>query len=874
MLAPLQASASMTQLPPSPDVKSNSNTPGAPLMPEFSLDGTTRGGPPVPPVIRRLRSVAKYEAFFPKALACSSTLSSYDERGVSTTSSTSSSTLKNNDTGPSCLGAVAGPQGVALFRLSRPHVPLLILSHATNAASPNSISSLSFEPKDPSISKTVTNSLYLAATRGSGVLVWDASGHSPNPLVGRVGMDQALPTATNGISFATELEDSRLTSMCWMSFSASTSPLLATTTASAICLWDLRTPSSNFKPNTRFVTTRKTTGTAALSPLVQVACSHDSEECATIDTAGIVQIYDVRMNDRARGQGGNPLSTFSAHETAGVGISYFGTKSTSPDNDSNSSQSRWLTWGLDAPLSSAVVKIWTKNQKSSTVVAPTSNALIGTDESSWDPNARPPRPNMGSTQQDDYTLTAQCVRPNLACARVCLAPVQNKFMAIGHISNQPEVSSGSSTPESGNGWWAELYSLSEDADETASEVESLSIRTFGLEKVAGFQGGEATNAGDKRALVSVLGSRTKLGSLQAAELSLTNSVRDPGVDESTMDVELLLCCLSDTGVVSTHVSSYKSQNGFKSSHYFCTANSCAFSPKVVPEAIPKTVPFRSLETSALEAPKRSMTLRNNLLRTAFPSSNQARVYPEDREGTSLSDAANFWGVARTGTDPAAVLHRVEERRQALEARSSSPQNADVDDPMIPTLRRGAPEAGMMLFDMDVPVAYGSVTAGNTSNLQIGITDISTGAVVSTNSMGGVVEEGETVTADPLQKTSIMESIETERVPCPRLCGAVFGKGNGGLIIFHNGEVKKMWNWYQRTDSMRNPAGKGDSNSMEPESLRRVHNATGSGSTHPLSTQEEPSQSASKNGPRNLKELVSMVAAAKEVSRPFVPRWQR
>jgi len=550
-MAPLQASASMTQLPPSPDL--NSRTPGTPLMLDFSLDGATRGvGTTGTPIIRRLRSVAKYDAFFPRALACSGTLASHDERGASI----SSSVLKNSGMGPSCLGAVAGPQGVALFRLSRPHVPLLILSHA-NTASPNSISSLSFEPKEPSLSKTVTNSLYLAATRGSGVLVWDASGHSPNPLVGRVGMDQALPSASSS-PVTMELEDSRLTSMCWMSSPSSKSPLLATTTASTICLWDLRTPSSNFKPTTKFGTTRKGSGPTTPAPLVQVACSHDSEECATIDAAGIVQIYDVRMNDRVRSMGGNPLSTFAAHETAGVGIAYFGTKSVSPDNDSNPSQSRWLTWGLDEPLSSAVIKIWTKNQGSTGPTAPTLAPAPSMDATLWDPttsasHVRRPRPSTTSTR-DDYTLTAQCVRPNLACARVCLAPVQNKFMAIGHLANTSESSSASFPQENANGWWAELYSLSEDADETATQVEALSIRTFGLEKMAGFKGGDATGAADKRALVSVLGSRTKLGSLQAAELSLASSPRDKGGDDNTPEVELLLCCLSDTGVVSTHVS--------------------------------------------------------------------------------------------------------------------------------------------------------------------------------------------------------------------------------------------------------------------------------------------------------------------------------
>jgi hypothetical protein len=570
LAAEQSSAASMTKLPPSPDLQSSS-APGVPPIPEFSLDGTTPR--PVAPPIRRLRSVARYQAFFPKALACSSVLSSYDDRGNS-----SSSWKNSNDMAvPSCLGAVAGPQGVALFRLSRPHVPLLILSHATNAASSlTSISSLAFEPKDSFItsrqaviSTSTNNSLYLAATRGSGVLVWDASGHSPNPLVGRVGLEQAFASAV-------EIEDSRLTSMCWKTSSTRSTnshPLLATTSASTICLWDLRTP--YFKPTTQFSTTRKTTGppTTVMAPLVQVACARDSEEIATIDSAGIVQIYDVRKNDRLRaGTSGTTsnsaaLSTFAAHETAGVGISYFGTtkSSSSPDDHNRGSQSRWLTWGLDEPMSSAVVKIWSKRRHSPTGGGTTTTTTSPNKEE--DPVShllRPPRPGItgtssSSSNTQDYALTAQCVRPNLACARVCIPPINDKFLAVGHLT-MPTSATSSDQHNLVNGWWAELYSLSEETDDADNPIlnNALSIRSFGLEKVAGFQGGNATNTVDKKTLMSVLGSRTELGGLQAAELSLTGIARDTskgGEDENKDDdLELLLCCLSDTGVVSTHVS--------------------------------------------------------------------------------------------------------------------------------------------------------------------------------------------------------------------------------------------------------------------------------------------------------------------------------
>ncbi len=288
----------------------------------------------------------------------------------------------------------------------------------------------------------------------------------------------------------------------------------------------------------------------------------------------------------------------------------------------------------------------------------------------------------------------------------------------------------------------------------------------------------------------------------------------------------------------------------------------------MPEALPKSHSPRTQEPIGKESPTKSIALRDNLIRTAFPPMNETRVYPEDREGNSLTDAASFWGTSRTGVDSSLLFNRGEERRLALrDASVPSPQKADGVESV--TNRRVGVEGSVMPFDMDVPVAYGSVTVGNTSSLQIGMTDIATGAIVSTTSMGGIVEEGNPMSGEPLQKISIMQSIETERVPCPRLCGAVFGRGNGGLVIFHNGEVKKMWNWYQRTDSLRhsNPMGKNGSIISEQEGLRRVHNATGTGTTHPLSTEEDDTakpQTNAKLGPRTLKELIGMMAAAKEV----------
>jgi hypothetical protein len=264
----------------------------------------------------------------------------------------------------------------------------------------------------------------------------------------------------------------------------------------------------------------------------------------------------------------------------------------------------------------------------------------------------------------------------------------------------------------------------------------------------------------------------------------------------------------------------------------------------IPEALPKTT---NPEGAGTETPTNAPNVKGKPLRTAFSLSNNARIYPEDREGTSLVDAASFWGMSRTGTE-ATGLKRPEERRLTLDESASSPQKV-VENVNLPNPLSRRTEGGFMPFDMDVPVSYGAVTTGGVANLQIGITDMSTGALVSGTSTGGMTEEGGPVSSDPSKKPSTMETIDTERVPCPRLCGAVFGRGNGGLVIFHNGEVKKMWSWYQRTDNVKVPQLPAGLISSEHESMRQGHTSTPSGLT--------------KQGPRTLKELLSMVSAAKD-----------
>lgn len=865
-----ELSPAMMRLPPSPDMNALS---GHVLLPEFSLDDDTilhRGNlsknNPAGGIVNnsgyhhhhqnnvnqhqhqqhRLRSVAKYNAFHPQALACSN--------DILTTSYKDHLESSLDFGGPASLGAIAGPRGVALFRLSRPHIPLLIFSHATNYSSParnsrkslNSISSLAFQPANGNSSSTISNTLYLAAARGSGVLIWDASGHSPNPLLGRLLNDMTNDTTiVSSVGGRRDLE-TRITSMSWMPNSNNNSrryrPLLATTTASSLSMWDLRCnmTSGLFQPSLRFGSARNanvaaTSSSTPAAPLVQVACSSCSEECATIDVSGIVRTYDLRKTDGGgRSPVGYPLSVFMAHE-AGVGIDHI-TRSRD-----GGVESAWVTWGLETTMSSAMVKVW-GIPKSSVHHGDSSDPVPTVDdkEDYWfmgEESRKTLSTKDGghinhrlSTASSDYQVVAQYARSNMCCARVCAAPVKNSLVVVGYMDDKPgpfaNESSGKNT-----GWWAELMTLSPDSNAylelEGNKHSQKQVRDFGLKRIASFSGGAANTDVDKKSLTSVLGN-ANVGRLQAAELAFsslviphnaTGAMTEDGSkrkEEDEAGVELLLCCLSDTGVVTT---------------------------TAIPEALPTTQAGEDQRKDS--SPQRNLT-RSNIMRTAFSSStSQARVFPETKEGNSLIDVASMWGVsAKTTTD--LVMNQGDDNH-IEQSRSSSPLKVAVATEE--SLRNnGRRQEGFMPFDMDVPVhvAYSSVTAGNLNSIQLGMTEMTPLSAIINTSEGGIESK--------LKSASIVENIDTERVPCPRLCGAVFGSGNGRLTIFRNGEVKKMWNWYQRTDTIRLssiPGGQVDETLLSDTKI-----SNDPGKRH---------QIASSSGPRTMKDLVDMVSAAKEVS---------
>lgn len=507
--------ASQVRLPPSPELR------GISIPTNHHDEGNSR-----------LQSIARYESFHPQALACSPPLqeaTSYESgsdpnflpafgshaaRRRPTTNNTqhpSQSSHRTTTTNTS-LGAISGSDGVALFRISKPHVPLMILSHAatnsTTTGTSAAVTSLAFSPA------ASRSSLYLASARGSGVLVWDVSGHSLSPLQGRLGVEHSP-------------DSSAITSLTWTG-----ETWLAATTAASACLWDLRQkPAANsFRPSLRFgVASSPSSSTTMTTPYRQIACS-DRDECAILDAAGTMRIFDTRMTDRVTRMSTGCLYQFDACAHAGVGLSFLPLTSRS--------EHCWVTWGLDAPNADAVVKVWMSGGGGGAPDESSSRdgGAASTPDDYWYLDTSPDRPKShksfpSSKDSIGYRLVGQCTTRNLACARVCPAPVEDSIVTVGL-----------NPKESNAGWRADLWKLKfNELNDDGFFEESK------LERIVTFQGDSDTDT----SLRSIVGSNPRLRSLRASELAISSY---SGLSVESNECGLLLCCLTENGYVTTHVS--------------------------------------------------------------------------------------------------------------------------------------------------------------------------------------------------------------------------------------------------------------------------------------------------------------------------------
>lgn len=162
------------------------------------------------------------------------------------------------------------------------------------------------------------------------------------------------------------------------------------------------------------------------------------------------------------------------------------------------------------------------------------------------------------------------------------------------------------------------------------------------------------------------------------------------------------------------------------------------------------------------------------------------------------------------------------------------------------------------FDMDVPIAYGEAAPGPDTNA----VDNSAPSIVLLSN-----EEDDVELELVIQRNNLAGRMNRERVPCPRLCGGSFSPGVGGIVCFHNGEVRKMWSWYEQSDQKRriqSPAIKGGPSSLQysgaPDANVQSRASGGNLSVFTSGRQELPH--SRQECPRTLQDLEDMTDHAR------------
>jgi hypothetical protein len=599
------------------------------------------------PPPRMINRIANYETFHPHVMACSDPIrlhqpqpqpqpqqqqqqvmkytndSNYDiqeHHPNSINELTQSTSTKSAITAitTTSLGAIAGSNGIVLFRWDTPHRPILILNHTTNATnnacgassgtttntqlavettpSPmsssvssssshgGSITSLAFSPipkHTTSTSSASALSIYLASTRGSSILIWDVSGHNRQPLQGRLSMTPSIESNTTTTATTTSNNNttmaSIITSMAWMPLqdSLSTNQCIVAATSSMAAIWEIQFSKTSLT-TTYNDSTRTNTGTSVQRPYIRFAdlskYTHDTipyrqiavscgtcnnhknnndnnnptvvvYDCAILNAAGLVRIYNIRItstttstsNSHRQHQyhhpNGNSIITVSdrpvqqleACHYAGIGLSYISLNNNSNHSDrpcTDRNQNGWIIWGFDAPNTDAIVKVWMENS----------------DNNNND--------NETTTQPlQEYHLVGQCTTPHLACARVCPSPITNTFVTIGF--EDPGIDGGSALDWRSDVWKVQFHDsvdFTESVRDHDNKVDCEVGPCTTLENVRTFHG-----ASENTNLQSVLGGKELLP-LRATEVTLTG--RNPNLESK---YDLVLCCLSQNGFITTHV---------------------------------------------------------------------------------------------------------------------------------------------------------------------------------------------------------------------------------------------------------------------------------------------------------------------------------
>jgi len=197
--------------------------------------------------------------------------------------------------------------------------------------------------------------------------------------------------------------------------------------------------------------------------------------------------------------------------------------------------------------------------------------------------------------------------------------------------------------------------------------------------------------------------------------------------------------------------------------------------------------------------------------------------------------------------------------------------------------------GIMQFDMDVPRHFNrSLSAATKDDLVLPTAarhskNIAQTGVSKRNNIVSPIEEHDInksrfnpsdPTQEPIVSNVPIDPIKAGRIPCPRLCGASFAMGDtSGVLVFHNGGVSKMWNWFQKNErrlSIKNPSSNliplDQRNALAETSLisNNPSNLVGGSSDDPmeLETYVGNHKEKMRRFPRTMLDVLNMNSAAK------------
>ena len=398
-----------------------------------------------------------------------------------------------------------------------------------------------------------------------------------------------------------------------------------------------------------------------------------------------------------------------------------------------------------------------------------------------------------------YELAASFGPRNLSCARVVPDPFASGILTVG--------------VGEGGGWRADLWALEEGGPEgggpgiepRAAMGAGLSSASFGARRVTSFDGSSSADP----ALRQILGQGSDLGYLVQADVAVgTSPLRENGLDGP----ELLLCTLSSTGYLTT--------NG-------------------IPEAAAEEA-SASLYGAYPPSPRRQVTSHRLIRPDSLGSSASLAGEQQVRFFRQGSEPELRRGLERS-MEESPVLGPVG-GFDAEVSRSTSFFPFEGDEMAVDpsgTIARGV-EGALIQLEIDEPSSLQVMTDDG------GIVGVGGGPGGTSKSPGGAIDADATNVADQPGTTAAgpksIDPFKAMNVPCPRLCGASFGRGGGGMIVFQNGQVRKSWSWFQPD--------------KDGSDLPAVANKQGASSA--IASRAE----ARKQYPRTMLDLMRMNSAAK------------